>query len=715
MNLSLTIAIYLREVRSWRHRFWWLPLVGTWAALLPLVLTPTTKPDEGRRRFAFARENLLVDDSDTSFLLNLPVPQHALTLTVCIACGLTALLAAWLARELRAAEVRNATLTDVAVTMVRPLELAVGQIAAAWTIAVMPLIGAAPVIVPFAVRIGRNATDVLSGLAVLLGAALLSACVGYAGFWWKRLVLVASRGRSFRLWMMGVAAIALVAGWGLASSATYPLWRWVRKGLPLHWREDSSYLNDILLTNFIVGVWMLALLWLLACLARGLWRRRWKGRATLALLIAFIAFGATHAKPGAWLKRFLSAAQPMNFRSALDWYLIRPDATLKDVPMFPAVVAAQALGGNWDFNSGEGRRRDDAAQQHLAELCGKMILVGGAFWLSLALAAFLFALGDVGWVLRQPWLVEVLRRPEAAPLMIEFGGDAARRRQGVYVFESRNPIYDYSLARSGGSRAVMIAWFALIIVGMTVTIFLGWKNFVKEQPESGAFAHVLPRTWDCVALLCWMCGMHCGLTIAHMKTSLQWWSLQSLPFPFRSVLWGICLPRLVDALFIIGAAFSLAVVGMTLHSFSFSFEPMESVDAWQFSRQDIGLGGIAYFMAQPSGYVLHPVLNMLRLTFVGVATSLFAASRSRGAAKTTVLAVILSALITKVIPLGYDKLLDWHRTKWYRFQTWGVETPPPPLMREPWGTIGSYMPYVAAALGSLILLGLAVRRLKRET
>lgn len=721
MNVSLTIAIYLREVRSWRHRFWWLPLLGMLSALLPVALTPPPMEEYGAVSWFRGRGDRY-EDSDTTFLSSSPVPAKVLTVTVCVACALSLLLAAWLARELRGAEVRNATLMDVAITSIRPLELAVAQIAAAWTIAVMPLVGAAPVLVPCGVRVGMGATETLGGLFVLFGAPLAGACIGYAGFWWKRLVLVASRGRSFRLWMIGVFALATVTCWVIAVPLTYPLWYRIQKGMPTDSRFKTPYFEDVFLTNLVVGVWLLAVLWLLFCVVRGLWRRGWKGRIVLLLIVALGVTGAVKSKPYARLKRSIPTWSVMTMSSSpLEWWLSRFDTTLADVPTFPAITASLAFGGEYNLGFSP-RSRPEITRQQWNAIIDKMILVGGAFWLTLALGAVLFALGDLGWVLRQPWLVEALRRPEAAPMMVEFGGDGLRRREGNYVFETRNPVYDYALARSGDSRVVLMAWFVLIVIGSAVALFLRWNDFVKYQPMSDALDNVLPRTWSFVAVLCWMCGLNCGLTIAHLKSSLQWWSLLSLPVKFRSVLWGICFPRLVDALFIIGAAFSLVVVGVILRSLSFSLT--SDYDYYYGERYvsysvrrlvnffDLGRAIVSY---HSWGQWLPLALNVLTLTFVGLATSLFAASRSKGPAKATVLAVILSALVVKAIPYGYYWLVGWQTRQWSRFQTWGVESLPPPLQREPWASIGAYVPYLAPMLLSLFLLWWGIRRLKRET
>jgi hypothetical protein len=184
----------------------------------------------------------------------------------------------------------------------------------------------------------------------------------------------------------------------------------------------------------------------------------------------------------------------------------------------------------------------------------------------------------------------------------------------------------------------------------------------------------------------------------------------------------------VDALLIIAAALSLTVIGVVLRSSSnssFVFYGSENVLYYNYS-----VLGLSFSMSQamrlvnnestrlfpfhPWGLFLNFTFNALMLTFVGLATSLFAAARSKGAAKVTVLALVLSVLIAKAIPFGYDGFVEWQRSGWYRVRPWGVKMPPPPLMGEPWTTIRAWVPYAVPTLLSLVLLWLAVRRLKRE-
>ena len=67
------IALYLREIRGWRHRFWWLPLAGLIGVLLPLSLLPPKTRD--------LAANSWEEQAYPSFLWP-PVPQQSLALVI---------------------------------------------------------------------------------------------------------------------------------------------------------------------------------------------------------------------------------------------------------------------------------------------------------------------------------------------------------------------------------------------------------------------------------------------------------------------------------------------------------------------------------------------------------------------------------------------------------------------------------------------------------
>ncbi len=688
MNIA---ALYLREVRSWRHKFWWLPLVGTLLALLPLGLIPLKRRVEGRQSW---------EEQMDPFFLRPAVPQPEMAFVICGLMAITFLLALWLARELRGAEVRDNILPDLVITTVNAFELAVAQIAAAWTIASMLVVGALPVLVPFGARVGRNTSELLLGVALLVIFPLAGAAIGYALFWWKGLIVIASRGRSFRLWMIPVALIAVAACATVARPITIPWWRTMGAAPRTGWNnygDPGQYSSAMLPTNLVLGVLLLAALWLIVVLLLTLWERGRRGRVALCLLLT-LAVGISTPHPRAVRLRTQASNRAINVAKRLvpvtnlrwgpwhpvdDW-LLRPEINAYLTPVFPLAAGPILFGVDLHQESHHGYGAS-VSRARWDEATPLMLVSGGLFWLICALSAFCFALRDLNFVFRRPWLIHALRHPELAAFMLEFGR-MRKPRVGNYIFATRNPYFDYALARSGGSRVVLFALFGVALLGMAVFRLRSWEQFIGAQPTpdlEGEAAMLLMAT----LFLCWLCGVNGGLFLAHLKATRQWWALLGLPVRFRTLLWGLWLPRVVDAGVIVvagGAALAmLAALG----------------------REDWSQG------AEGEHWLYAGLAAVLPgMVALGASTSTFAASWSRGSTKATMLTVVLSIAIGVILPSALAALIQWHlersEPKEWRLHFTPVDSDP---------ALATIVTPIAASVTScLALWGWGLRRLRRQ-
>ncbi len=681
-------ALYLRELRGWRHRFWWLPLAGTLLTLLPLALIPLRRSTERKHPW---------EEQITPPFLWPAVPQQALGIVIAALMALTFLLALWLARELRGSEVRDNTLPDLVITTVNALELALAQVAAAWTIAAMLIVGALPVLVPFGARVGRNRWELLLGCAVLLSFPLAGAAIGNALFWWKGLVVIASRGRSFRLWMIPVALLAVTACANIARPLTILWWRQSSPGggAPNPWGyrgNPGPYSSAMLPTNLVLGVMLLAALWLVVALLLTLWERGRRGRAALcALLVVTVIGSCSHPFVVRVRTRTAVRATKLGQRLApqvnqrwgpshvLDQLLERPDLNSYLVPILPLLAGPILFGADLyptsDRNSGLGTRR-----VRWDEVLPLLLVLGGLFWLTCALSAFTFALRDASFLFRRPWLIHALRHPELAAYLLEFGR-TRKPRVGNYVFATRNPFFDYTLARSGGSRVVLFALFGACLLGVGLMRLRSWEQFVGEQPtpdltaESGV---VMTTTF----FLCWLCGVNGGVYLAHLKATRQWWALLGLPVRFRTLLSGLWLPRVLDAGVLVVAGY--AAVSMLA-----------------------ALGHEDMSLAEGEHWLYAGLLASLLV--LGASTSTFAASWSRGTARATMLTVILSIAVGMILPAALVALIEWQigrsEPKEWRLHFTPVDSDP--------ALVTILAPIAASVTSCLALLGWGVRRLRR--
>ncbi len=605
MDFTSFTTIYSKEIRAWRHRFWWLPLAGAMVCLLPMTIAkpPQMSQPPGTGLAMGAPIPVATTDADRQFL-EPPVPRDVLAWVVGGLCVVTSLLALWLAREFRGAEVRDGTLLDVALTTIRPLGFVTAQILAAWTVAAMPLMGALPVLLPFGIRMGITVGGLLWGVVLLLTFLLIGACLGYGALWWRRVVILASRGRSLRLWLLPFAIAVVLTAIACGVPITYPMWKKYQSncnrmrtfsGEPPFNQSPPTYLTDTLLSNFVLGVFLLALLYVAFIVARSLWRARWKGRLALLLFVPSVVWLGWKAP--SLLSKWTDTIPRDIGLNQYESFLMLPFISLLNA----ITACGGSLGGPGEWADG-------------FDAPNAFTLGGLVYWLGVALLAFLFALEDTRWVMRQPWLVTALQRPETAPFMLELGGKI-RRRRGLYDFGVRNPVYDYLMARSSGSRITAVGWFAVLVIGTTGGLYFVWDVYLNGMPATwGMSEDVLRIPWGIAVGLCALCGLNCGATISQLKMSGQWGVLLSLPLKSRSLHWAVCFPRFVDALLVAVLAFSLGGIGV-----GFNF-----IELKQFIPFAVAMG----------------------MAFAAFAvTSVFASAFTKSTAKAMVLCVILSALL----------------------------------------------------------------------
>ncbi len=685
MSAARTHALFVRELRGWRRRFWWLPALVALAVTLPTVLTQTTPRGDYQQRwdrYSSPQYSNGPETDDNEDFLRLPLRAEVMGWTLLATMGVGFLLAGWLARELRYAEVRNDTLGDLVLTTIQPGELFTAQLAAAWAIAAMPLVAALPVFLAFGVRTGHSPTELLTGTTLLLATPLLGACLGYATPWWKRLVLVSARDRAFRFWMLGFVLCAAALSWGLAALVTYPNRKWVEAALPKRWRSDAAYFDELLLGNFVLGLWLLAAAWVLVCLARALWRRGRVTRVLLFIAITLVAWRAVHWHPQAEIKQAMAGAQRESdsywgLVSRLRWY-----DQLISVPFVLPMTLTSSYGG--DLWAGWER------EERWLGISGAIV-----FWLTFALAAALLGWFDVRWVLTQPWTIAAIQRPEVAPMMLELGGRGHRQRARNYVFDSRNPVWDFTLARSAGSRVVVFVWFGLVVVGTAVSLFRHWPRLRQAEPAFNPLREPVQLALALTAILCALLALNCGLAIAQLRATQQWWAFLSTPMRLRSILAGLCLPRLVDALVLLVSGGALTSVAFALNV---KFWDCATHPFWYHAYETLAPMGVA-----------------TEFTFVTWAVSIWAASRAKSPARTTLLTVIIVPIIALALPALWAWGLDRKDVAWRRFEPWGRELSPAPWHTPPWEYLTVAVPFVVPLLIATVLLWLGVRRLRWET
>lgn len=685
MSLTRTHALYVRELRGWRRRFWWMPVVAALAVTLPLSLPQSVTNQSRQQRWEYRYLPInpgagqLSDDDDD--FLNLPLRTDLLRWSVLATIATTFLLAGWLARELRSAEVRDDTLGDLVITTIQPGELFTAQLAAAWTIASVPLAGALPVFFAFGVRTGRSPAELLLGLSLLLAAPLLGACLGGATLWWKRLVLVSARDRAFRFWLLGFVLYALALSWGLAALVTYPNRRWVEAALPKRLRSEQSYFDELLIGNFVLGAGLLAMTWILVCVARALWRRGRLARCLLLVAILWIGWRVAQLHPQATIQQTIASTSGVD----ADWMVLgrlRWYEQLIGAPFILPWLVPQVFGSDQYYQSrGEWSLEFDPFLQPT--------LLGGVFWCVLALAAALLTWFDLHWVMLRPWTIAAIQRPEIAPLMLELGGQGHRPRPRRYGFESRNPVWDLMLVRSSGSQVVVMVWFAILLAGTTASLFLNWPRLRNEEPMFHSLSDPLQTALVLTIALCCLHAVNCGMTIAHLRMTQQWWAFLSTPLRLRTVLAGVCLPRLIEV------GIMLLCVGPVL-----AVAYAVRVEFWdsQLSFLFLYLAGFA------AGFI-----------YIIWAVSLWSASRAKNPTRTTLMTLIVAPIVASAFPGLWAWGLDRQDTAYRRFQPWGVELPLPAWESPPWQYLAAAVPIVVPLLLATFLLWRGVRRLRWET
>jgi hypothetical protein len=357
----------------------------------------------------------------------------------------------------------------------------------------------------------------------------------------------------------------------------------------------------------------LALLFLFA--THSLWQHGWRGRTLLPLFVAVVAWVVVSAATpnNGWLTRLASS---------LDRPLFMPQiyALITCTFGWAPFGATIAFGGQWattDFTNACG------PYLHLG------IVTGMLYWSVLAMAAFAFAVGDLNWTLRNSWAIACLQNPARAALLAPGSERAPRRRREYYPFVTRNPVFDLCLARSTGTRAVLIGVHATMFLAFTLLAWFGYEAYANNPLAVWQFDFVFILPLMAVFILCACCCWGCGLTIARMKKQQQWSALLVTPMKFRSLLLGVCLPRWLDAFTLTLLSGSMLAVGVTLRIVRLT---------WSDAEEFVGLFVFVVLAAGMSTW-----------------TSVFAAARTRSAPK----AGFFSIVLTVVGFVGFFFLEDW--------------------------------------------------------
>lgn len=666
MSYDAIRHIFLKEIRAWRYRFWWLPIAGALVVIVPMAFSsPPSLPTPQQLQQQQWRWQQIIFST-------IPAAPFA-GVVLCFGLG-TMLLALWMGRTLRWSEVHDDTIIDLALSPLTALEVAAGQVLAAWVVTTVALAGAAPVFVFYGTMAGRTAADMLPALLVLLMCPLFAAAVGYGMMWWKRLALEAMHGRSFRrflLWFVPLlAAMCVGLGWPLADPA-------IRSAASTP-QPDPMLRLAIVFVSLVWGLPLLCAVWLAIIGADALRRRvlrlrghplRWK--VALLLLGLFVISSVRMETGRLAFHGFIPVSMFWN-RLATDWssWLNRFSNTpmlslwwglLSFVFGLAPLGASCALGGQWGSTQTT-NMVDPFVQPSLA--------VGLGYWAAVGMTSFVFATRDLAWTMKNSWAIGALQNPARAALLAPEAARAPHRREFLYPFITRNPVYDLCLARSMGTRSALVVVFGFVVLGSAAWLAYDYSAWATAPFEQWRFEAQFSLPFMVALLLSSCCGLGCGLTIARLKRQQQWSALLPTPLPFRALLVGVCLPRWVDGLTLTVLLYSVNSIGLPLRM----------------------LRELEMLWATP--------LAMITVLLVCTATSLFGSAFTKSPAKTGFLGVLLAILLC----IGFGMLLSWVEQRFF------------PMHEGPRSRWENWTPmivaFIALALASVTLTGLACRRLR---
>lgn len=667
--------IFLKELRAWRHRFWWLPMGGALCVILPMALAspPQMPSPELLQQQTWLQSQVTFSTIPAEWLA---------VVTFALGTGASG-LASWLAYTLRWSEIHNNTLTDLALTRVTALEIVAGQILAIWAITSVALAGAAPILIYYATMAGRSETQILTGVAVLMFYPLLAAATGYGSMWWKRLATASVRGKSYLRFMVVVTLLLTMLCAAVGLPLAYPLNLWAYGTLLQN--DDLLMRIDLFMKSLFWGTPIVCLLWLAFVALRALWQWRMWGRiVALLLLLLFMGGGCVGARSASGWIASLSAQMGQ-------WAPFpRGDPVLLFGLGLMPLGAARAFGGQW-----EGTEFMNALDPHLLTGIG----LGLAYLVIIALASFVFAVGDVKWTMQNGWAIATLQNPTRAALLLPEAARAPRRRvrRAVsYLFVTRNPFYDFFLTRSVFSRVTFTGIFGFIVIVFTGGLAHVWADYLKAPTEHWRLGSAFLLVTMLMAILCASQGLACGSHIAQLKERQQWSGLLVTPTRLRALLLGVCLPTCGDSLMLCLLFSPLVFIGRTL-----------GVVQWS----NVGVA----------------LLLFLLMPLICGVTAIFSSAFTKTAAKAGLLSVILTGVLLAgvLFLLTYlESFFPFNRysltfmARWHFGNVEWLESLYPPLSPYPpqwWEIWLPKMVALVALIGAcLSLLWLACRRLRWE-
>jgi hypothetical protein len=296
------------------------------------------------------------------------------------------------------------------------------------------------------------------------------------------------------------------------------------------------------------------------------------------------------------------------------------------------------------------------------------VSLGLTYLTVVALASFVFAVGDVAWTMKNSWAIAALQNPKRAALLAPEASRAPRRRAALYLFVTRNPVYDLCLAHSSFTRASIAAVAGFLVICLTGFLAYVWDDYLKAPTERLLFQLTFGGVLAFAAILCISCGWSSGLTISRFKQSQQWSAILATPLNLRTILLGICLPNLGDAAILCALLTPLLIAGCAVGMLEWTH---------------VGL-----------------IFLLLTLAFlVCVATSIFSSAFTKNGAKAGVLCVVLTGFLAGKLAYGLNA-----------WSTLFPRGPYPPQWWETWTPFIIALLYLFAFCGVLTWLG--VRRLR---